>query len=129
MVTKKKKTNRRAPRRAATARKVYRRRAKSGVQYIPAAMATVGLVAANADALKRTADKIGADGIKAIPNLVMGQGSDYKWLRQQFFKSDQLIKDAAYYAGGYIGGEIVKKYAPSVIKTPLGKLAKKIPRM
>lgn len=127
MVKKKSTPRRRA---ASPAKKrIYRRRAKSGTQYIPAAMATVGLVYANADNLKRFADKIGTDGVKAIPNLVMGQGNDYKWLRQQFTKGDQLVKDAAYYAGGYLGGEVVKKYAPSVIKTPLGKLAKKIPRL
>lgn len=126
----KRKTTPRKSRAASPARRIYRRRAKkSGTQYIPAAMATVSLVYANADNLKRFADKIGADGVKAIPNLVMGQGNDYKWLRQQFTKGDQLVKDAAYYAGGYLGGEVVKKYAPSVIKTPLGKLAKKIPRM
>lgn len=127
MVTKKKTPAKRRTAAPAKKRRVYRK--KSGITYIPAAAATVGLVAANADNLKRTMNLISQDGVKAIPNLVMGKGNNYQWLRQQYISGDQLVKDAAYYAGGYLGGELVKKYAPSVIKTPLGKLAKKIPRM
>lgn len=128
MVTKKK-----APARART-RTVYKaaprkRRTSSPNKYIPAAAATVGLVAANADLLKRTMDKVNADGVKAIPYIITGKDSNYKWLRNQFIASDRLIKDGIYYAGGYLGGEIIKKYAPAVIKNPLGKLAKKIPKV
>ena len=127
MVTKKKPAKRAAPR--AAPKKRATRRNKSGITRIPDAAATVGLVVANAGLIGRTLDKVSSDGIKAIPNLVMGSGSDYKWLRQQFIKPEQLVKDAVGVAGGYVAGEIAKKYAPGFIKRPMGKIAKKIPKV
>lgn len=126
-MVKKKTTTKKARSAPAKAKKTYTK--KSDTRYIPAAAATVGIVYANADNIKRFMDKVSADGLKAFPNVVTGKGSDYKWLRQQFVSGNQLVKDAVYYAGGYVGGEIAKKYLPNVIKKPMGKIAKKIPRM
>lgn len=132
MVTKKgttaKTTTRRAPARRAAA-STGRRHKKSDMSYIPSAAATVGLVMANKDIVRRAIDKVSADGLQAIPNLVLSKSSDYKWLRQQVIKPEQLVKDAVGLAGGYVAGEIAKKYAPGVIKRPMGKLAKKIPKV
>ena len=119
----KRKTPRKTARSAAPARRIYRRRAKSGTQYIPAAMATAGLVMANAAPIKDTLQAIQNRGVAAAAKDLVK--FDYK----KYINYNQLVKDAMYYAGGYVGGEVVKKYAPAVIKTPLGKLAKKIPRL
>lgn len=124
-MVKKTKTPRKAAPRAAAPKKVYRRRAKSGVQYIPAAMATVGLVAANADNIKHVMNNIQTNGLTKSAKYYLTNSKGYG----RFIGADQLVKDAMYYAGGYVAGEIAKKYAPAVIKTPMGKLAKKIPRL
>ena len=120
-MVKKTATSRKAAPRAAAPKKVYRRRAKSGVQYIPAAMA---LVAANADNIKHVVNNIQTHGLTKSAKYYLTNSKGYG----RFIGADQLVKDAMYYAGGYVAGEIAKKYAPSVIKTPMGKLAKKIPR-
>lgn len=109
--------------RAAPKKKKRVSRNKNGYQSIAPAMATVGLVAANAANI--------GDTIGAIKKYGMSKGvsviADRGW--QKFVTKDQLVKDGLYLAGGYIGGEIVKKYAPSVIKKPIGKIAKKIPKV
>ncbi len=120
----KKKLTRKTARRAAP-RRVYRsRRAKSGTQYIPAAMATVGLVAANIPQLKVGLKNIQSRGAIGAVNHFVNDGA-YK----KYIEFNALKKDAIYYAGGYLAGEAIRRYAPKMIKAPLGKLAKKIPRV
>lgn len=123
MVKKKTTQKTRTVYRAAPKKKKRVSRNKNGYQSIAPAMATVALAAANAQNLKDTADAFKKYGISKGAAVIMDRG----W--QKFVTKDQLIKDGVAVAGGYIGGELVKKYAPSVIKKPLGKLAKKIPKV
>lgn len=120
----KKKSTRKTARSAAPAKRIYRRRAKSGTQYIPAAMATVGLVAANIPQLKVGMKNIQTRGVIGAVDHFVNDGA-YK----KYIEFNALKKDAIYYAGGYLAGEAVRRYAPKMIKAPLGKLAKKIPRV
>ena len=124
-MVKRKTTSRKAASRRiyrAAPKKTYRR--KSGVTDIPAAAATVALVAANAKPIKNFVNISNQWGWFKNPKAVAIHVKDSGLLSQQ-----QLVKDAMAVAGGYIGGEVVKKYAPSVIKSPLGKLAKKLPKV
>lgn len=111
---------RRSSKRTAT-RTVYRsaprRRShnKSGVSKIPSAAATVGLAYANKDVIMGMLNDISVNGAK---NAV-----------RQAIQPEQLKKTAIYTVGGMVAGEAIKKFAPSVIKTPLGKVAKKIPKV
>lgn len=98
-------------------------RNKNGYQSIAPAMATAGLAIVNAQNLKDTADAFKKYGLTKGAAVVMDRG----W--QKFVTKDQLVKDGVALAGGYIGGELVKKYAPAFIKKPLGKIAKKIPKV
>lgn len=102
-------------------KRVYRN--KNGYQSIGPAMATVGLVAANAANISDTIGALKKYGMSKGVSVIADRG----W--QKFVTKDQLVKDGLYLAGGYIGGELVKKYAPSVIKKPIGKIAKKIPKV
>lgn len=123
MVTKKRtvKRTRRAAPRAAPRRRSYK---KSGISMIPAAAATVGLVAANVNNFKVDANIIGNRGIATTAKNAIG------WkLYSKYISTDQLTKDAIGFVGGYVAGAVVQKYAPSVIKSPLGKIAKKIPKV
>lgn len=113
-------TRRRASRTTAAPR---RRRTKTGVSMIPAAAATVGLAYANKDYLKYT-----------MTVLTNGSKFDDKinWAMRNYpnmLKSDRLVKDAVYMGAAYLGGSVIQKYAPSVIKKPLGAISKKIPRI
>lgn len=127
----KKKTPRKTARRAAPARRIYRRRAKSGYDKIAPAMATVALAAVNAGKVKsiwnNATYNTGMDVSKIVKRIKTDNGT-HKAMRAMV-SSDALIADAAAIAGGYIGGEVVRKYAPTVIKKPLAKLAKKIPKV
>lgn len=123
MVTKKrtvKKTRRAAPR-AAPRRRSYK---KSGISMIPAAAATVGLVAANVNNFKVDANIIGNRGLATTAKNAISWN-----LYKKYISTDQLTKDAIGFVGGYVAGAVVQKYAPSVIKSPLGKIAKKIPKV
>ncbi len=124
MVTKKRRASRPKTRTVyrTAPRKTYRR--KSGITDIPAAAATVALVAANVQPIKNFVNISNQWGWFKNPRAVAIHVKDSGLLSQQ-----QLVKDAVAVAGGYIGGEVVKKYAPSVIKSPLGKLAKKLPKV
>ena len=44
-------------------------------------------------------------------------------------EGEQIKKDVIYGAGGLVVGAAIKKFAPSFIKSPMGKLAKKIPKV
>ena len=122
MVKKKNTPKKRAS--AAPAKRIYRRRKNSGVTQIPAAMATAGLVFANAKNIKEDIDKIGQIGLGKMAKVYIPRGY-YK----KYMNGGQLVNDALYTVGGMIAGEAVRKYAPSIIKKPLGKIAKKIPKV
>ena len=108
------------------AKKTYRRK-KSGITDIPAAAATVALVAVNANAIKDYANYLKTYGSVITHKDPVGDFAAR--MQKTFVNKQQIIKDAAAIAGGYVGGEVVKKYAPSVLKSPLGKIAKKIPKV
>lgn len=120
--------NKNTPKKRASAapakKKVYRRRKNSGISQIPAAMATASLVLANANNIKEDIDKIGQIGLGKMAKVYIPRGY-YK----KYINGGQLVNDAVYSVGGMIAGEAVRKYAPSVIKKPLGKIAKKIPKV
>lgn len=124
-MVKKKATARKAPMGAAPAKKIYRRRNKSGYDKIAPAMATVGLVLANADHIKNDLNRIQQQGPARFAKNFVGSGAYYK----KYVQGGQLVNDALYLAGGYIGGELVRKYAPTMIKKPIAKIAKKIPKV
>ena len=133
MVTKKRKASRPKTRTVyrTAPRKAYRK--KSGVTMIPSAAATVALAAVNYNGVKKAVNYVQSSSSAGLTggvrNLVMGSGSGAKAARSALIGKDALIKDAVAVAGGYLAGELVKKYAPSVIKSPMGKLAKKIPKV
>lgn len=115
----------------AAAKRTYKK--KSEASYIPGAMATAALVAVNYDGLVKAADyvqKSSSQGlVKGVENFAMGTGSGAKQARARLIGKEALVKDAIAIGGGYLAGEIVRKYAPSVIKKPIAKISKKIPRV
>lgn len=134
-MAKRKTTRRRTARAAPKTRTVYstaprkRYHKKSDASYIPGAAATVGLVIANADALKSLGNAVSTHGVIPMANsLIKDPASRGYWVKQ-FVSTDALVKDAVGLAGGYVAGEVVKKYAPAVIKRPVGKIARKVPRV
>jgi len=128
MVTKKRSGRKAAPR---------RRTNKSGIPMIPAAAATAALVAVNIGKVGNLYKAINNNGKQATLDLMLkrtkqGLTGQNNWVNKSmkaFISTDALVTDALAVAGGYVGGEIVKKYAPGVIKRPLGKIAKKIPKV
>ena len=132
MVTKKRKAAKTRTVYRSAPKKIYRRK-KSGMADIPAAAATVALVAANYNGIKtawnyaKTSSSAGLT--KGLYNLAMTNGSGAKAARSALIGKQALIRDAVAVAGGYVAGEVAKKYAPGVIKRPMGKIAKKIPKV
>lgn len=109
-------TSRKAPAKRAAAdpkRRSYRK--KSGNTYIPAAAATVGAVVAMKEPIMTVINNMSVNGVKAAV--------------QKATTVDTIKKTAIYTAGAYVAGEAIKRYAPKIIKTPAGKIAKKIPRL
>ena len=92
-----------------------RRRTNTGVKQIPAAGLTVGLVAANRWAIGRLIDS---------PTL--GQ---LKTEAKRAISPEKLKQDVVYGVAGMLAGEAIRRVAPAFIKTPMGKLAKKIPKV
>ena len=90
-------------------------RRKSGVPQIPAAAVTVGLVVANKDPILNAVNTMSIDGVKQSVRMAV--------------TPEQIKKDVIYGAGGLVVGAAIKKFAPSFIKSPMGKLAKKIPKV
>lgn len=127
----KRKTPRKTARRAAPARRIYRRRVKkSGYDKIAPAMATVALVAVNAGKLKNiysNATKYSINPARVANRVMKDQAT--KDAIKDLVSFNSLVTDGVALAGGYIGGEVVRKYAPTVIKKPLAKIAKKIPKV
>ena len=114
-MAKRKTTRRKAPAaRAAAAPKRRSYRKKSGTSMIPAAAATVGAVVAMKEPIMQVINNMSVQGVKSAA--------------QQAVQVDTLKKTAIYTAGAYVAGEAIKRYAPKIIKTPAGKIAKKIPK-
>lgn len=113
----KRKTTRKAParRRAAAAPKRRSYRKKSGTSEIPAAAATVGVLYAMKEPIKTVIQNMSVNGVKTAA--------------QQAVQVDTIKKTALYGAGAYVAGEALKRYAPKIIKTPAGKIAKKLPKL
>jgi len=102
-----------APRRSyAPRRRSYRK--KSGTTYIPSAAATVGVAIANKDAIMNVVNDMSVNGVKNSIRYAI--------------QPEQIKKDIIYGGAGLVAGAAIKKFAPRAIKTPLGKIAKKIPR-
>lgn len=99
----------------AAAPKKKRSRRKSGVPQIPAAAVTVGLVVANKDPILNAVNTMSVEGVKQSVRMAV--------------TPEQIKKDVIYGAGGLVVGAAIKKFAPAFIKTPMGKLAKKIPKV
>ena len=115
MATRKKRSSEAAPRRSYRARPRRRgRRTKSGVAQIPAAAATVGVAIANKDAIMNVVNNPSIDGVKTSVRYAL--------------QPEQIKNDVIYGGVGLVAGAAIKKFAPRFIKTPLGKVAKKIPK-
>ena len=110
---------RRKATRSASPRRYYgpkrkQRRTKSGVSQIPAAGATVGVVIANKDAIENVINNPSIESMKTSAKYAL--------------QPEQLKKDVVYGAVGFGVGAGIRKFAPKFLKTPLGKIAKKIPK-
>lgn len=103
-----------APRRYYAAPKKRSRRTKSGVTQIPAAAATVGVAIANKDAIMNVVNNPSIESMKTSARYAL--------------QPEQLKKDVVYGAVGLGVGAGIKKFAPKFLKTPIGKIAKKIPK-
>ena len=103
-----------APRRAYYRPKKRSRRTKSGVSQIPAAGATVGVAIANKDAITNVINNPSIEGVKSSVRYAM--------------QPEQIKKDVVYGGVGLVAGAAVRKFAPKFLKTPLGRIAKKIPK-
>lgn len=91
------------------------RRTKSGITQIPAAAATVGVVIANKDPIMNMVNNPSIEGAKASVRYAL--------------QPEQIKKTVVHGAAGLVIGAGIKKFAPRFIKTPLGKVAKKIPKV
>ena len=91
------------------------RRTKSGITQIPAAAATVGVVIANKDPIMNMINNPSIEGAKASVRYAL--------------QPEQIKKTVVHGAAGLVIGAGIKKFAPRFIKTPLGKVAKKIPKV
>ena len=103
-----------APRRYYAARPKRSRRKKSGISQIPAAAATVGVAVANKDAIMNVVNDMSINGAKNSIRYAL--------------QPEQIKKSVVYGGVGLVAGAAIKKFAPSFIKSPLGKVAKKIPK-
>ena len=105
--------------RAAAPRRYYgpkkkRSRRKSGIPQIPAAAATVGVVVANKEPIMNVVNDMSVNGVKNSVRYAL--------------QPEQIKKSVIYGGVGLVTGAAIKKFAPSFIKSPLGKVAKKIPK-
>ena len=95
--------------------KKKRSRRKSGIPQIPAAATTVGVAIANKDAIMNVVNNPSIEGVKSSVRYAL--------------QPEQIKKDVVYGGVGLMAGAAIKKFAPNFIKSPLGKVAKKIPKM
>lgn len=114
MAARKRKTTRSAAPRRYYGPKRKSRRTKSGIAQIPAAGATVGVAIANKDAIMNVVNNPSIESVKTSAKYAL--------------QPEQLRKDVVYGAVGLGVGAGIKKFAPRFLKTPLGKIAKKIPK-
>ena len=115
MAARKKRSYSAAPRRSYRARPRRKgRRTKSGVSQIPAAAATVGVAIANKDAIMNVVNNPSIESVKTSARYAL--------------QPEQIKNDVVYGGIGLVAGAAIKKFAPRFIKTPLGKVAKKIPK-
>lgn len=133
-------TKRKSPAKAKT-RTVYRaaprkrRTVKTGYDKIAPAMATAAFVAVNVPAIKGAWGAITNNGrakIGEYPERILAGFTGKGWVNdsyKRFINADSLVKDAAAIAGGYLGGEIIRKFAPTAIKKPIAKIAQKLPKV
>lgn len=91
------------------------RRTKSGVTMIPSAAATVGVVIANKDPILNMVNNPSIEGAKQSVRYAL--------------QPEQIKKTVVSGAAGLVAGAAIKKFAPRFIKGPLGKVAKKIPKV
>ena len=103
----------RAASRPAAKKRTYHK--KSGTTYIPGAAATIGAAVAMKEPIMTVINNMSVSGVKTAA--------------QQAVQVDTLKKTAIYVGGAYVAGEVIKRYAPKIIKTPAAKIAKKIPRL
>ena len=115
MAAKKKKSGNAAPRSYAAPRKRKTYRKKSGTAQIPAAAATVGVVVANKEPIMNVVNNPSIAGAKASAQYAL--------------QPEQIKKTVIYGGVGLVAGAAIKKFAPKFIKTPLGKIAKKMPKV
>ena len=110
----KNKTTSTAPRRNyAPKKKKYKK--KSGVTMIPSAAATVGVVIANKEPIMNMINNPSIEGAKTSVRYAL--------------QPEQIKKTVVHGAAGLVVGAGIKKFAPKFIKGPLGKVAKKIPKV
>lgn len=98
---------------AAPRKRTYRK--KSGVAQIPAAAATVGVVIANKESIMNMVNNPSIEGAKSSVRYAL--------------QPEQIKKTIVHGAAGLVAGAAIKKFAPRFIKAPLGKVAKKIPKV
>lgn len=122
-------------------RTVYRaapkkRRVNTGYDKIAPAAATVALVAANVGNVKGLVNSVTNNGRSPIGDyparFCRGLTGKNEWVSEnmkKFVSSDALVKDGIAIVGGYLGGELVRKFAPTAVKKPIAKIAKKIPKV
>lgn len=132
----KKRARKTAPRRRYTTsprRRSYRRSNKNGYKSIGPAGLTLGIAAAyipkvqlmktHVEAWKVSYKDYVMNGLFLKPDG--GARKDFvTWVSKA-----QLKKAAAYGLAGYVAGEAVAKYAPTAVKKPVGKIAKKVPKL
>lgn len=115
MAAKKKKGSSGTKTRTVYVQKKKTHRTKSGVTQIPAAAATVGVVIANKEPIMNMVNNPSIEGAKASVRYAL--------------QPEQIKKTIVHGAAGLVAGAAIKKFAPRFIKTPLGKVAKKIPKV
>lgn len=87
----------------------------TGIDKIPSAAVTVGLAAANMNAIQTVASDLSLNGVKSAA--------------QQAIQPDQIKKDIIYGGVGFLAGCALKRFAPKGIKKGLGQISKKIPKV
>lgn len=133
----KKRTSRKSsPRRRYTTsapRRRSRRSNANGYKSIGPAGLTLGIAAAYIPKVQLMNSHVKAWNVSYLDYIVNGiflkpeGGARKDWLT--WVKKDQLMKAGAYGAIGYVAGEAIGRYAPTMIKKPAGKIAKKVPKL
>ena len=75
----------------------------------------MGVVIANKDPIMNVVNDMSIQGVKNSARYAL--------------QPEQIKKTVVYGGVGLVAGAAIKKFAPRFIKTPLGKVAKKIPKV